>query len=102
MLIFLLSSASRFVSDIIATNFIVLITANLPVVLGVQMVLVVNEVVKAAVIKVLLILLELIASVTIVTLMLHIRHLVALSAIVKEDWVRNRPLALAFERWQVL
>ena len=45
MLIFLLSSASRFVSDIIATNFIVFITANLPVVLGVQMVLIINEVV---------------------------------------------------------
>ena len=104
MLIFLLSSAPRFVPDFIAANLVVLITANLTIVLGVQMVLVIDEVVHAIVNVVVLLLLVLIAtSVSVVVLLvLQVGHLIALAPIVQEDRIRNRPLSLALERWQVL
>lgn len=104
MLIFLLSSAPRFIPDFIATNLVVLITANLTIVLGVQMVLVIDEVVHAIVNVVVLLLLVLIAtSVSVVVLLvLQVGHLIALAPIVQEDRIRNRPLSLALERWQVL
>ena len=84
MLIFLLSSAPRFVPDFIATNLVVLITANLTIVLGVQMVLVIDKVVHAIVNVVVLLLLVLIASSVsvVVLLVLKVGHLVALAPIV--------------------
>ena len=69
MLIFLLSSAPRFVPDFIAANLVVLITANLTVVLGVQMVLVINKVVHAIVNVVLLLLVLIATSVSVVVLL---------------------------------
>ena len=103
MLIFLLSSAPRFVPDFIAANLVVLITANLTVVLGVQMVLVINKVVHAIVNVVLLLLVLIATSVSVVVLLvLQVGHLIALAPIVQEDRIRNRSLSLALERWQVL
>ena len=56
LILILLSSAARFVPDFIATNLVLLIafviTANFSVVLRVQIVLVVHEVVHAAVVAV--------------------------------------------------
>ena len=106
MLIFLLSAAPRLIPDFIATNLVVLITANLSVVLCVQMVLVINKVVHAIVnvVVVLLLLVVLIAtSISVVVLLvLQVGHLVGLASVVQEDRIGNRPLSLALERWQVL
>ena len=102
MLIFLISAAPRLIPDFIATNLVVLITANLSVVLCVQMVLVINKVVHAIVnVVVLLLLVVLIAtSISVVVLLvLQVGHLVGLASVVQEDRIGNRPLSLALEGW---
>ena len=122
LILILLSPAARFVPDFIATNLVLLIAilitaANFSVVLRVQIVLVVHEVVHAAIVAVELLivvvveLLMIIAAsdaaiddvcVDVVVLMLQVRHLVALATVVEEYWIGDGSLALALDRRQVL
>ena len=75
-----------------------LLTANLPIILWVQMVLLIDKVVQPPIkVAAVLLLIPIIRIRIGVVSMLHVGHFIALAAVVEEDGIADGALSLAFE-----